>query len=206
MRPTTQVHSAAVDIQEVAQRIDESALGSYMMDLFNIDFLGLCTEEDKKKHLKKLRQELLPALWECVPFMSDFTGVPEYDPFDKHRFELDEFDEKHLILYDWHTGDDHLLDVGILMQPVAHIVMHIHSEKMRLSQEGSLINKEQALRALKRSNNTKSISIDYSMTDFEDPSESSEGAYNDISSLMTISDDESCNSRSPISPLPHPPI
>ncbi|KIJ35241.1 hypothetical protein M422DRAFT_262630 [Sphaerobolus stellatus SS14] len=52
--------------------------GSYMMDLFNINFVELCTEEDKKKHLKKLRQELLLALWECVPFRTDSTSWGEY--------------------------------------------------------------------------------------------------------------------------------
>ncbi|KIJ34028.1 hypothetical protein M422DRAFT_263986 [Sphaerobolus stellatus SS14] len=126
------------------------------MDLFNIDFLGLCSKEDRKIHLQRLRKELIPALWKCVPFVTDFFGVPEYDIFDENRFELDEFDMTHLILYDWHTGDDHLIDVGVLCQPINNIVNYIRSEKVRLQLAGCLIDREQALRALGRSEDSSS--------------------------------------------------
>ncbi|KIJ42983.1 hypothetical protein M422DRAFT_253778 [Sphaerobolus stellatus SS14] len=62
----------------------------------------------------------------------------------------------HLILYDWHTGDDHLIDVRVLRQPINNIVNYIRSEKVRLQLAGCLIDREQALRALGHSEDSPS--------------------------------------------------
>ncbi|KIJ23775.1 hypothetical protein M422DRAFT_275579 [Sphaerobolus stellatus SS14] len=148
--PLTQIRLAAIDIEKVAENIDQQMLGSHMLELFNIDFLGICSKGDCKRNLKKVWERLIPALLEAVPFKTDFFGVPEYDPYEWKQFKIDKFDDAHLILYDWHTGDDHLLDTGLLMQSTNNIIEHIRLEKLRMSSEGTLINELQAVRALER--------------------------------------------------------
>jgi len=176
LQPSTRVHAAAADVGDInnlAKKIDKQTqvIELYQLHIFNSARINPSCERKKslmsKKEAKKL---LLPFLQRAIPFKTDFFGVPEYDPFQKRRFTIDNFDPTHLCLYDWHTGDSHLLDTEMLSKSPKEIIEHIRKEKLLLMLNDDLITKETALRVVEQNN--QSIPIQCSMANVPSGSQS----------------------------------
>jgi len=80
--------------------------------------------------IQDVREQLIPTLWDIVPFVSDFFDIPEYDPFDEHRFRIHRHDMTCHILYNRYTGDNHPLNAELLSQPINEIIDHIRCHKI----------------------------------------------------------------------------
>jgi len=152
LRPSTHIHAAAAEIgniNDIAKELDSRQIETHLIELFNVEIPDTSTRSNKLPKRGEVKRLLLPELKAAVPFKTDFFGVKSYDPYDPRRFTIDKFDPTHLCLYDWHTGDDHLLDAEILAKSPVEIIKHIRKEKLLLMLNDDLITKEIALKALK---------------------------------------------------------
>jgi len=160
LRPSTQIHAAAAEIgniDSIAQKLDNQRVETHLIELFRI------FESSKAKvqlpNKKEVRKWLIPELKNAVPFKTDFFGVESYDPYSPSRFTIDKFDPTHLCLYDWHTGDDHLLTTELLAKSPQEIVEYIQKEKHLLILDNNLITKESVLKALKQTRESLTSSM-----------------------------------------------
>ncbi|KIJ52325.1 hypothetical protein M422DRAFT_243118 [Sphaerobolus stellatus SS14] len=184
--PTTQIRSAAVNVEELARSVDQRSLPTPVLDIFfagyKTDFVSEHPDNKRREILEHTKERLIPALWDQVPFRTDIIDVPEIDPLDISRFEIEEWGDA-LILHDWHTGDYHLLTDEILLNDISDIINGIKTEKLCLLLDNSMLRNDDALASVGRGNKElfhipdKLLNLDGAMA---------EGSVNETDSEMSL--------------------
>ncbi|KIJ40600.1 hypothetical protein M422DRAFT_256572 [Sphaerobolus stellatus SS14] len=154
MNSGSKAPASSINVEELARSVDQRSSQTPVLDIF---FAGYKTDfvsehpEKRRELLKRTKERLIPALWDQVPFRTDIIDIPEIDPLDINKFEIEEWGNA-LILHDWHTGDDHLLTDEILDNDISDIINGIKTEKLCLLLDNSMLRNEDTLASVGRGN------------------------------------------------------